>query len=100
MRGVNLVAVTAAQAGRLRWPLAGVHLETLALEAPLDLPGGAERFLCCLRGEVVIDLPGGGFWHLKPLEATTLPAGIAARVAPVGAAVLTIVQAEPNGGPA
>jgi hypothetical protein len=70
MKGTHLVRVSKSSGG-FPIPLAGVQVETLRLELPLQVFGTVEFLYLCLESEVVIDM-GLDFAHLRPLESFTV----------------------------
>ncbi len=70
MKGTHLVRVSKSSGG-FPIPLAGVKVETLRLESPLEVQSDQEVLYICLESEAVIDI-GLDFAHLRPLEAFTV----------------------------
>jgi hypothetical protein len=70
VKGTHLVRVSKGNGG-FPIPLAGVKVDTLRLESPLDVQGNQEMLYVCLESEAVIDI-GLDFAHLRPLEAFTV----------------------------
>lgn len=83
-RALNLVALARSAAGEAV-AVPGGPMDVQELLTPRSVQGATDRWVLVLRGEVIVDFPGGDFRVLRQGDALALPAGSAATLRSVAA---------------